>query len=64
MSGSPIWFLIDEDTSHIVRDGLQQRQPEIGVPVIGGEGAPPIGTKDEKILEFLEREAYTLVSSN
>ena len=64
MSRSQIRFLIDEDTSHIIRDGLQQRQPEIEVRVIGSEGAPPIGTKDEEILEFLEREAYVLVSSN
>ena len=64
MSSSQIRFLIDEDTSHIIRDGLQQRHPEVEVRVIGGEGAPPIGTKDEEILEFLEREAYVLVSSN
>ena len=57
-------YLIDEDTSHIIRDGLQQRQPEIEVRVIGSEGAPPIGAKDEEILEFLGREAYVLVSSN
>ena len=64
MSSIQIRFLIDEDTSHIIRDGLQQRQPEIEIRVIGGEGAPPIGTKDEEILDFLEREAYVLVSSN
>ena len=64
MSSSQIRFLIDEDTSHIIRDGLHQRQPEIEVRVIGGEGAPSIGTRDEEILEFLEREAYVLVSSN
>ena len=45
MSSSPIRFLIDEDTSHIIRDGLQQRQPEIEVRVIGGEGEPSIGTQ-------------------
>ena len=64
MSRSQIRFLIDEDTSHIIRDGLQQRQPSIEVRVIGGEGAPSIGTQDEEILEFLEREAYVLISSN
>lgn len=64
MSNSPIRFLIDEDTSHIIRDGLQQRQPEVEVRVIGGEGAPLLGTKDEEILEFLEREECVLVSSN
>ena len=64
MSRTQIQFLIDEDTSHIIRDGLQRRQPEVEVRVIGGEGAPSIGAKDEEILEFLERETYILVSSN
>lgn len=57
-------FLLDENTSHIIRDGLRRRYPEVEVNVIGGKGAPPIGTKDEEILEFLEREAYILVTSN
>ena len=64
MNRSQIRFLIDEDTSHVIRDGLQRHQPEVEVRVIGGAGAPSIGTKDEEILEFLEREAYVLVSSN
>lgn len=64
MSSRPIRFLIDEDTAHIIQDGLLQRQPEAEVRVIGGENAPQIGTKDEEILEFLERETYILVSSN
>ena len=64
MSRTQIRFLIDEDTSHVIRDGLQHRQPEVEVRVIGGEGAPSIGAKDEEILEFLNRETYILVSSN
>ena len=36
MSRSQIRFLIDEDTSHVIRDGLQRRQPEVEVRVIGG----------------------------
>lgn len=64
MSSCPIRFLIDEDTAHIIRAGLLQRQPEVEVRVIGDENAPQIGTKDEEILEFLERETHILVSSN
>ena len=40
MSRSQIRFLIDEDTSHVIRDGLQRRQLEVENRVIGGEGAP------------------------
>lgn len=59
-----IRFLLDENTSHVIRDGLRRRHPEVEIRVIGGDGVPPIGTKDEEILEFLEREGYILVSSN
>ena len=64
MSRDWIRFLLDENTSHVIRDGLKRRHPEVEISVIGGEGVPPIGTKDEEILEFLEREVYILVSSN
>ena len=64
MSNRPFRFLIDEDTAHVIRDGFLRRQPDAEVLVIGGEGAPKIGTNDEEILEFLERETYILVSSN
>lgn len=57
-------FLLDENTSHAIRDGLRHRHPEVEIRVIGGDGVPPLGTKDEEILEFLERETYILVSSN
>ena len=64
MNRNQIRFLLDEDTSHVIRKGLEYRYPEVDIRVIGGDGVPPLGTKDEEILEFLEREAYILVSSN
>ncbi|RKU20107.1 hypothetical protein C6501_00520 [Candidatus Poribacteria bacterium] len=64
MNKYQIRFLLDENTSHVIRDGLKRRQPEVEVRVIGSEGVPPISTKDEEILKFLEREGYILVSSN
>ncbi len=64
MNRNQIRFLLDEDTSHAIRNGLRYRHPEVEIRVIGGEGVPPIGTKDEEILEFLERETHILVSSN
>lgn len=64
MNKNQIRFLLDEDTSHVIQKGLEYRHPEVEIRVIGGAGVPPLGTKDEEILEFLEREAYILVSSN
>lgn len=64
MINQQIRFLLDENTSHAILKGLKRRQSEVEVRVIGGEGAPPLSTKDETILGFLEREGYILVSSN
>ena len=64
MNKYQIRFLLDENTSHIIQDGLKRRQPEVEIRGIGGEGVPPLSTKDEDILKFLEREGYILVSSN
>ena len=64
MNRDRIRFLLDENTSHVIRDGLKRRHPEVEISVIGGEGVPPIGTKDEEILKFLESETYILISSN
>ncbi len=44
--------------AHALRRGLKARRPEIEIRVVGGEGAPPISTKDEALLEFLEREGF------
>ena len=64
MNRDQMRFLLDENTAHVIRDGLIRRHPEVEFRVIGRDGVPPLGTKDEEILEFLEREGYILVSSN
>jgi hypothetical protein len=47
MSGIQIRFLLDEHIAHVIRDGLQHRQPEIEVRVVGGENAPLKSTGDD-----------------
>ena len=64
MTENRIRFLIDEDTSHVIRDGLRHHQPEIEVRVVGGENAPPKSTLDAVILQFLESEGFILITSN
>ena len=64
MNKSQIRFLLDENIAHAIRDRLKQRLPAAEVSVIGGEGMPSLSTKDEEILELLEREQYILITSN
>ncbi len=64
MNNIQIRFLLDENMPHAIRDGIKRRLPEVDVSVIGSEGFPVIGTKDEEILQFLEHEMYILISSN
>ena len=59
-----IRFLIDEDTPHAIRDGLWRYQPKIDIRVVGDDLAPPLGTKDPEILEWIEKEGFILVTSN
>lgn len=57
-------YLIDEDTSHAIQEGLLRRQPEIEVRVVGGDFAPPLGAKDPEILDWIEREGFILITLN
>lgn len=57
-------FLIDEDTSPAIRNGVVLRRPQIDIRVIGDEFVPPRGTKDPEILDWIEHEGFILVTSN
>lgn len=59
-----IRYLLDEHVSHAVRDQLLLREPEMQVLIIGDEMAPPLGTPDAVILEWIERNGYILISRN
>ena len=59
-----IRFLIDEDTPHAIRDGLWRHQPQIEIRVVGGDFAPPLGTKDPEILDWIDKEVFILITSN
>jgi len=59
-----IRYLLDENLTHTVRDQLFRREPEMVVLCIGDEAAPPLGTPDSEILEWLEEHKYLLVSRN
>jgi len=61
---SRIRYLLDEDTPHVIRDGLLRRQPEIEMLAAGDDLAPPLSTPDPEILRWMEREGYLLVTRN
>lgn len=59
-----IRFLLDENMPHSLRDQLLYHEPDMEIHCIGGPTAPPIGTLDPAILEWLEQNQYLLVSRN
>lgn len=59
-----IRFLLDENMPHSLRDQLLHHEPDMDVRCIGDSIAPPIGTLDPVILEWLEENQYLLVSRN
>jgi hypothetical protein len=59
-----IRYLLDENMPHGVRDQLLYHEPGMQVLCIGDDMAPPIGSPDPDILEWLEQFGYILVSRN
>jgi hypothetical protein len=55
---SRIRYLLDEDTPHAIRDQLLRREPDMGILAVGNEMAPPIGTLDPQLLQWIEREGF------
>lgn len=49
---------------HAVRDQLLLRAPEIGLLLVGDEGAPALGTLDPTIPRWLEENEHILISRN
>lgn len=57
-------YLVDENTAPAIADQLRRIQPKIIIYNIGDEKAPPLGTLDPKILIWLEKEGFSLVTRN
>ncbi|MBI3948796.1 MAG: DUF5615 family PIN-like protein [Armatimonadetes bacterium] len=57
-------FLLDEHLPRAICAGLGRRNREIEVMMVGDEGAPPHGTPDSRIILWLERHDYCLVTGN
>ena len=57
-------FLLDEHVSHAIVRGLELREPALQIFVMGGPGAPAIGTGDPELLFWIEERGCLLVTNN
>ena len=60
MSSLP--FLLDEDVPEYLADELIRLEPAITTLQVGMQGAPPKGTKDPQLLDFVEQNRMILVT--
>jgi hypothetical protein len=61
---SNLTFLLDENISRSLRDGLSQHWPDMVVWMVGEPGVPPRGTPDPAILQWCEAHRFALVTYN
>ena len=61
---SRVRYQLDENTPHMVRDRLLQRERNVEVLAVGDDTAPAIGTADAKLLRWIDENGYILVSRN
>lgn len=55
-------FLVDENLpSHLFR-ALLRREPAVSLLRVGDPGAPPLGTKDPELLDYLDRSGRLLIT--
>ena len=59
-----IRYLLDENMPHSVRDQLLYHEPNLLILCVGDDMAPPLGTPDPVILDWIEQNGYILVSRN
>ncbi|MDO9351609.1 MAG: DUF5615 family PIN-like protein [Deltaproteobacteria bacterium] len=57
-------FLLDEHIPRAIQRQLRRQRPDLEVLAIGDPGAPPAGTSDPNILNWIEQNNYILVTEN
>ncbi|NER37791.1 MAG: hypothetical protein F6J93_28170 [Oscillatoria sp. SIO1A7] len=57
-------FLIDENLSPDLKMAVLRLNPTIDILRVGDTGAPPLGTPDPEILQYLELSKRLLVTDN
>lgn len=61
---STVGFLMDENLSPEIATQLQRHAPEIPLYAVGEVSAPPYGTPDPEILQWIEANNCWLVTNN
>lgn len=61
---SKVRYLLDENVNRAVQRQLSRLAEGIEVLAIGDPEAPPKGSSDPEILEWIERHGYILVTEN
>ncbi|MCB9432180.1 MAG: DUF5615 family PIN-like protein [Ardenticatenaceae bacterium] len=61
---SDLCFLLDENLSPVIKRELLKVEPKMTILRVGDKGAPPLGTADEVILEWLQESGFILVTDN
>ena len=61
---SNLTFLLDENISRSLRDGLSRHWPDMVVWMVGEPGVPPRGAPDPAILQWCEAHRFALVTYN
>ncbi len=57
-------FLLDENVNPRLRKALKRRSPDMVVWQVGDVGTPPKGTLDPDILQWCEKNGFSLVTNN
>jgi len=61
---SKVRCLLDENVNRAIKRQLRRLEPNIEVIAVGETGAPPAGSSDPEILEWIEKNGYILVTEN
>ncbi len=61
---SKVRYLLDENVNRAIQRQLRRLDPSIEVIAVGEPGAPPAGSSDSEILEWIEKNSYILVTEN
>jgi len=61
---SKVRYLLDENVNRAIQRQLRRLDPNIEVIAVGEPGAPPAGSPDPEILEWIEKHGYILVTEN
>jgi len=61
---SKVRYLLDENVNRAIQRQLRRLDEKIEVLAVGEPGAPPAGSSDPEILEWIEQNGYILVTEN